>query len=236
MHSSPIHYFDLSGRVWRRAIFSIEWPRDRVAATMSKPKTNSKERLLDAAELLILEHGFAGTSVAMIVEQAGVTKGSFFHHFDTKADLGHELIERFADIDRQFLEATMDTAEALSRDPLQQLLIFIGLLAEEFQTGYNPLEGCLFAAYIYQQGVFDSETLSISEKAFLRWRQIVADKLDEITDEYSPSIEVDLDSLADSVSVVTEGGFVTARVLRDPQVMADQLIHLRNYLELLFEP
>lgn len=202
---------------------------------MSEHQPSAKDRLLDAAEQLILQHGFAGTSVAMIVERAGVTKGSFFHHFDTKAQLGRELIERFAEIDRQFLEATMDSAEALSRDPLQQLLIFIGLLAEEFRTGYNPLEGCLFAAYGYQSGVFDSATLSTSRQAFLRWRRTIADKLDEITEVYSPCIEVDIESLADSVNVVTEGGFVTARVLQDPEVMADQLIHLRNYLEMLFQ-
>ena len=205
-----------------------------VGNAMSDSPPDTKSRLLDAAQHLILEHGFAGTSVAMIVTRAGVTKGSFFHHFDTKADLGRELIERFAEADRQFLEATMKSAEALSRDPLQQLLIFIGLLAEEFQTGHNPLEGCLFAAYIYQQGIFDRKTLSITERAFRRWRRTVAAKLDEITDIYSPSFEIDLDSLADAVTVVTEGGFVTARVLEEPKVMADQLIHLRNYFELLF--
>ncbi len=202
---------------------------------MNEQQPNAKSRLLNAAEQLILEHGFAGTSVAMIVDRAGVTKGSFFHHFDTKADLGRELIERFAELDRQFLETTMESAEALSRDPLQQLLIFIGLLAREFRTGHNPLEGCLFASYTYQQGVFDSRTLSITEKAFLCWRRIIAAKLKEVTEEYTPRIDVDLDSLADSISVVTEGGFVVARVLKEPEVLADHLIHLRNYVELLFE-
>lgn len=202
---------------------------------MDDQNTDPKTRLLDTAEHLILEHGFAGTSLAMIVDEAGVTKGSFFHHFDSKDDLGRELIERFAEIDRQFLEETMASAETLSRDPLQQLLIFIGLLAQEFETGHNPLKGCLFASYVYQQGIFDRDTLSIPQRAFQRWRRTVAAKLDEVTKQYSPTIPVDVDSLADSISVVTEGGFVTARVFDEPEVMADHLVHLRNYIELLFE-
>ena len=202
---------------------------------MHDRSTNSKHRLLDAAEHLIPEHGFAGTTVAMIVERAGVTKGSFFHHFDSKSELGCQLIERYADADGQFLDRLMRSAEKLSRDPLQQLLIFVGLLAEEFRNGHNPLEGCLFASYIYQQEMFDAQTRSIPERAFRRWRNTIAAKLDEVTDQYTPVIPVDLDSLADCVNVVSEGGFVTARVFQEPDVMVDHLIHLRNYLELLFD-
>ena len=202
---------------------------------MNDQNPDSKNRLLDAAEHLILEHGFAGTTLAMIVEQAGVTKGSFFHHFDSKSELGRVLIERYARQDEQFLQQLLESAERLSRDPLQQLLIFIGLLAEEFENGHNPLEGCLFAAYIYQQGMFDTETRSIPERAFRRWRRAVAAKLEQITEQYSPTIAVDLDSLADSLNVVTEGAFITARVFEQPEVMVDHLIHLRNYMELLFE-
>ena len=89
---------------------------------MNERPTGSRQQIMDAAEELILQHGFAATSLTMIVEKVGLTKGSFFHHFDSKSDLAHQLIERFAESDRQFLEETMSRAETLARDPRRQLL------------------------------------------------------------------------------------------------------------------
>lgn len=47
----------------------------------------SKTRLLDAALRLIRTKGYSATRVEDICEAAGVTKGSFFHHFDSKEEL-----------------------------------------------------------------------------------------------------------------------------------------------------
>ena len=62
-----------------------------------------------------------------VIGSAGVTKGAFFHHFRTKSDLGHALVERFARRDRAHLERNIQRAERLAGDPLTQLLILVGL-------------------------------------------------------------------------------------------------------------
>jgi len=46
-----------------------------------------KRKLLDAALRVIRAQGYAGSSVDDICREAGVTKGSFFHHFKGKDDL-----------------------------------------------------------------------------------------------------------------------------------------------------
>ena len=48
---------------------------------------DSKTKLLDAALKVIRAKGYAATTVEDICQQAGVTKGSFFHHFKSKDDL-----------------------------------------------------------------------------------------------------------------------------------------------------
>jgi TetR/AcrR family transcriptional repressor of nem operon len=48
-------------------------------------------------------------------------------------------------------------------------------------------------------------------------------------------MEVDIDSLADEVTVIFEGAFILGRVLDDRTTFAEQLRHYRNYLELLFD-
>ena len=47
-------------------------------------------------------------------------------------------------------------------------------------------------------------------------------------------LEVDLDSLADELTVMFEGAFIVSKTLGEPKVVAQQLVHYKNYLELLF--
>ena len=70
------------------------------SGTRVRNPEKTKASILDAAEALILDHGFGATSVDAVVARAGITKGAFFHHFPSKAELGRALIERFAQADR----------------------------------------------------------------------------------------------------------------------------------------
>ena len=55
----------------------------------------TKEKLLEAAQQLMLAKGFPATTVDEICEAAGFTKGSFFHYFESKEHLGKEVLDRF---------------------------------------------------------------------------------------------------------------------------------------------
>ncbi|WP_083197035.1 TetR/AcrR family transcriptional regulator [Rhizobium sp. AC27/96] len=61
----------------------------------TKPPEIRREELMDAAQRLFLEKGFAATSVAEIVEAADVAKGTFYLHFQTKDDVLAGLKIRF---------------------------------------------------------------------------------------------------------------------------------------------
>ena len=61
------------------------------------PHSDSRNKLLDAAVTLIRTRGYEATRVDDVCAAAGVTKGSFFHHFKTKEDLAHAAAQRFAD-------------------------------------------------------------------------------------------------------------------------------------------
>lgn len=189
---------------------------------------------MDAAEALILKQGFSATAIDAIIAEAGITKGTFFYHFDTKAALAQALVERFADYDLGYLEQNMRRAENLSRDPLQQMLIFIGLFIEGAESLSEPYPGCLFASFIYESGLFEDSTLGVITGAYTAWRERLGGKLREIVELHPPAEEVDLDSLAEMLTVVFEGAFIVSKTQREPEVVAEQLIHYRRYIELLF--
>ena len=52
---------------------------------------STKTKLLDAATQVFLEHGFAAASMDLVRQQAGVSNGSLYHHFPTKALLADAL-------------------------------------------------------------------------------------------------------------------------------------------------
>jgi TetR/AcrR family transcriptional repressor of nem operon len=60
---------------------------------MARP--NVRERIVEAGLTTLLEKGFNGCGVKDITDLAGVPKGSFYNHFESKEALGAEIVERY---------------------------------------------------------------------------------------------------------------------------------------------
>jgi len=54
----------------------------------------SRERILDAAEKLLSDRGFAGTSIAAVCKASGLPASSLYWYFESKADLAAAVVER----------------------------------------------------------------------------------------------------------------------------------------------
>src|SRR5262245_1437083 len=112
-------------------------------ANMARKGDNTRERILEKSESLVLSQGYAGTSIDDILRATDLTKGAFFHHFADKAELGRAVIERYAARDFALFEDWSERADRLSDDPLERTLIFLRLF-EEFLDGLPaPLTGCV---------------------------------------------------------------------------------------------
>ena len=210
-----------------------------MASTPELPRLRSpektRERILDAAQGLILDHGYGATTVDAVVTRAGITKGAFFHHFGSKSDLARALVERYALLDKQVLEHHLERARKLASDPLQQVLVLIGLYEEEFEALDEPFPGCLFAAYIYENKLFDEGTVGVLREAALTWRQAMRAMLDRVIAAHPARVEVDVESLADLFYALLEGSYIMTKTLGDRTLLARHARHLRTYLELLFK-
>ncbi len=79
---------------------------------------STKRALVDVAEQLFTDHGYANTSLDSIVAGARVTKGALYHHFSGKQALFEAVFERVeADASRTIQKAIKD-----HRDPWQKAL------------------------------------------------------------------------------------------------------------------
>ena len=95
----------------------------------------TRQHLIDAAARCFAEHGYDGTGVAMICESADVSKGAFYHHFDTKQTLFLALLQQWLEgLDRQLDDFKM----AMSSVP-EGLQSMTGVLGAVLDVGGDQL-------------------------------------------------------------------------------------------------
>ena len=194
----------------------------------------TRERILDTAQTLILDRGYAGVSIDQLIKRLSLTKGAFFHHFKSKSDLARALIERYAADGVTLFETNLARAKRLSDDPLQQLLIFIGLYEELFEGLTEPYPGCLLASYVYELQQFDADLRPIINQEFLLSRRELGQLIDAIAHRYPPRVPINTIALADMFMSTFEGAFVLSKSLGEADITAEQLRLFKILVEALF--
>jgi TetR/AcrR family transcriptional repressor of nem operon len=194
----------------------------------------TREHIMATAESIILKRGYSGTSIEEIIGEAGITKGGFFYHFKGKSDLAKHLINRYLENDMVFFSGLADRARSLTEDPLQQLLLFLKLMAEAMEDLPGTHPGCLVASFTYEAEQFDDEVRELNAEGVLSWRRIFMEHLEDVVQKYPMKIEQPLEELADMLSAVIEGGNIMSKVLKDRTILPNQLLQFRNYVRLVF--
>lgn len=113
---------------------------------MPSDSSPSRERLLAAAQGLFHRYGYTGTSLDHIVAEAGLTKGSFYHHFESKEALALEVLDWYRHHGAQELDFAGLDALPSAREAL------LTLLDRLLQRGHRALGevrvcGCFFGNF-----------------------------------------------------------------------------------------
>jgi TetR/AcrR family transcriptional regulator, transcriptional repressor for nem operon len=199
---------------------------------MPRNGTATRDRILDSAQRLVLDQGFAATSVDEVIAGAKSSKGAFFHHFPTKNDLGRALVDRYAAADVRELHAFMARAEAETDDPARQLVAFIRMfeeVADEIAT--EQQSSCLYISFVHDRQLTSDGSTEVINEAVVAWREALREKLEAADEAGSLADEFDFDDLADHVFVTFEGAFILGRTTGDARHMRAQLRVLRQLLE-----
>lgn len=199
-------------------------PRPKAADAAQPP---ARDRLLLAALHLLRAQGLAGTSVDDICRQAGVTKGSFFHHFPNKEALVLATIELF----NGFADRLFDP-QAPHRQlpgPKARVLAYVRVRAEIIQ-GEIPDFSCLLGTLL-QEGYQSHPTLrercgqSIEAHAF----QLLPDLMAALPSQDRQEAE----DLALYIQAVMQGSFVLAKAQARPERAKACIAQLLRHLDLL---
>src|SRR5687767_14840903 len=159
----------------------------------------TRERILDVAERLVIDNGYAATSVDQVIAESATSKGSFFHHFGSKADLAVALVERYVAADIGNLEHAAAVAVSKSDDPARQVVEFIRVFEQGADDLMSAQSSCLYISVLTERQLARHGTTEHIVRAIIAWRERLAAMLKAVV----PS-GVDADALADHVFVTFE--------------------------------
>jgi TetR/AcrR family transcriptional repressor of nem operon len=190
----------------------------------------SKIKFLDAAMHIIRVKGYAATRIEDICDEAGLTKGSFFHHFSSKEELAIATAGHWGEVTGGlFITAPFKKLA----DPLDRLLAYVDFRKAILQgevADFTCLAGTMVQeVYETNPAIRDACDKSISDHAATVEVDIAA-----AMQKYGIVAEWTAESLALYTQAVLQGAFVLAKAKGGSKVAAASIDHLRLYLEMLF--
>ena len=102
-------------------------------------KQNTRDKILDAAGLLFRRHGFDGVGIDKIMVQAGLTRGGFYAHFDSKADLFNAVLSQEPALKRMLDERQSESRDGSLQGTLDVLATYLDPGNTDFVTSSCPM-------------------------------------------------------------------------------------------------
>jgi len=196
----------------------------------SRPQNPSKAKLLEAAMQLIRRKGYAATTVDDICAAAGVTKGSFFHHFKNKDELGIEATQQW----ETMTEAVFgDAPYRVLSDPRERVLGYVDFRATMLEWDVQTFT-CLLGTMVQEVYTTHPELRAACNEHMSNHTAKLIEDVEDAKRLYAPDAAWSASSLAYYIQTVLQGSFIFAKAKLSAEVAIDSLGHLRRHLETLF--
>jgi TetR/AcrR family transcriptional regulator, transcriptional repressor for nem operon len=199
--------------------------------TMANPiQHESKTKLLNGALHVFRAKGYAATTVDDICHEAGVTKGSFFHHFKSKEELALSAAAFWRTTTEEFFASA--PFQQL-RDPLERLLAYVDFRCEILQ-GELPDYTCLLGTLVQETYVTHPDIRLACDNALSAHIAELTRDVEAAKRLYAPNARWSAESVGYFIQSVLQGAFIFAKAKKGPEVARECLEHLRRYLGVLF--
>jgi TetR/AcrR family transcriptional regulator, transcriptional repressor for nem operon len=181
---------------------------------------DTREKLVRAAERLMLRDGYSATRVDDVISKAGLSKGSFYHFFDSKESLGLAAMEHYyADRVGRLAAGTF----AAETDPLRRAHGFLEHASKVVTDLWKT--GCLLANLAADAAGSSRVVSNTLKKRTSELRALLVDLLSPFATPEATAAD-----LADQFLVCIEGSIVLARIYDDPAYLRRGIEQFRRCL------
>jgi TetR/AcrR family transcriptional repressor of nem operon len=190
----------------------------------------SKTKLLDAALHVIRAKGYAATTVDDICHEAGVTKGSFFHHFRSKDELALTAAAHWGTMTEGFFAAA---PYHRAQDPLDRLLGYVDFRAA-ILSGELADDTCLLGTLVQETYATHPDIRAACDRGMSAHIAELTRDIEAAKQRYAPTAAWTAESVGYFIQAVLQGSFIFAKAQQSPAVVRENLAHVRRYLAALF--
>ena len=175
----------------------------------------TKERIMDAAEEIMLEKGFHSVGLNQILTAVKVPKGSFYHYFKSKDDFGGELLKHYLARTTAQKREMLLSAE-LEEDPVTRLFDYLegGLAYIQKIDGKFP---CLVLKMASEVTELSESMRKELAKGFEDWVKIFQTVFNEAIEKKLLRGNLDTRSEAELVQDLWAGATQRAVINRNPE-------------------
>jgi TetR/AcrR family transcriptional regulator, transcriptional repressor for nem operon len=180
-------------------------------------KKNTQSEIIRIGTDLIARQGYNATGIDVILKEAGIPKGSFYHYFKSKEDFGLAVINHFAENFEQRLEVFLNNEDLA---PLNRIRDFLESSLMRV-TQNQCTRGCLIGNLGQELADMNERFRARLNEIFVIWRERFAACLSEAQKRGELSGDVDPDITAGFMLSGWEGAILRAKVMKSPQPMRD---------------
>ncbi|MDB5551820.1 MAG: TetR family transcriptional regulator [Rhizobium sp.] len=197
---------------------------------MTSAQHESRTKLLDAALDVFRAKGYTATRVEDICAAAGLTKGSFFHHFKTKDELAIAAAGRWTEVTGALFRGADYHKPA---DPVDRVLGYIEF-RKQLLRGSLAEYTCLLGTLI--QEVYDTNPpIRIACEASISSHvATLVDDIELAKSAHAPGASWSTESLALHMQAVIQGSYIIAKARYGADPAAESIDHLKRYVAGLF--
>jgi len=176
----------------------------------AKEARATRERILETAVDLFSRQGYRATGINQVIDQSGVAKATFYHHFPTKADLCLAYLQTRNNLEFNGISAFI----ARKRTPWSRFLGVIESLEPWLKQ--NHMRGCAFLNMVAEEPNVKSPLRKEGMKHYESLRGLIRELADElIRSDPQHYGKLDADALTDDYMVIIGGTIALAEIYHD---------------------
>lgn len=152
----------------------------------------TKDRVLNIGMQLVLFEGYHNTGLNEIIKAADISKGTFYHYFESKEAFALELIDHYTNTTEEIMSQDINKEDVSPLESLKK--IFLNKIALQQSLHYK--RGCLVGNFSIEMSNLSKTVQEKTEESLIQFSSVFKTFLDAAKDKGEIAEEMDTEETA----------------------------------------